>query len=194
MIFSPRLFLATGLLACALLQFGCLPRIDASGRTRSGTTSVPQPDGGGDFQLPSAGGVNGPGGWGSVDKPAGPAAGSVKNEKRWEGVVVYFGYDKSTVGASEQYKVEALAKHLLANPNYYVIVEGYCDSRGSDEYNRALSERRALAVKSYLISLGVAEGRVRTVGFGEEKPAVPQATTEVEHAKNRRAEFVLGIE
>lgn len=195
MTFSLRLFIATGLLTCAVLQFGCLPKIDTSGRTRSGTTTVPQTGGGNDgFQLPKGGGVDGPGGWEATNKPAGAASLSGKNEKRWEGVVVYFGYDKSTVGVSEQYKVEALAKHLLGNPNYYVIVEGHCDNRGSDEYNRALGERRALAVKSFLVSLGVAEDRVRTVGYGEEKPAVPDATTEAEHAKNRRAEFVLGIE
>ncbi|MDT8391487.1 MAG: OmpA family protein [Lentisphaeria bacterium] len=196
MTFSLRLFIATGLFAAALLQVGCLPKIDTSGRTRSGTPTVPATgdNGGGVFELPKGGGVDGPGGWETTTKPAGGGAGAAAKEKRWEGVVVYFGYDKSTVGVSEQYKVEALAKHLLSNPDYYVIVEGHCDNRGSDEYNRALGERRALAVKSFLVSLGVAEDRVRTVAYGEEKPAVPDAATETEHAKNRRAEFVLGIQ
>jgi peptidoglycan-associated lipoprotein len=113
--------------------------------------------------------------------------------KRWEGVAVYFSYDRSTIGTSERAKVEALAKYLLENIQYHVIVEGHCDERGSDEYNRALGERRALAVKDYLVNLGVGGDRIETVSYGEEKPAVPDATTDSQHAKNRRAEFVIGI-
>ena len=113
--------------------------------------------------------------------------------KRWEGVAVYFAYDRSTIGTSERSKVEALAKYLLENTQYHVIVEGHCDERGSDEYNRTLGERRALAVKDYLVNLGVGAERIETVSYGEEKPAVPDATTDSQHGKNRRAEFVIGI-
>ena len=69
------------------------------------------------------------------------------------------------------------------------MIEGNCDSRGSDEYNRALGERRALAAKEYLVQHGIAESRIRTISYGEERPAV-QGDDEASRAKNRRDEFV----
>ena len=70
-----------------------------------------------------------------------------------------------------------------------MVIEGHCDSRGSDEYNRALGERRALAAKEYLLGKGVAESRIRTISYGEERPAV-QGDDEESRSKNRRDEFV----
>ena len=128
-----------------------------------------------------------------VDAEAGLGTVAPGTEKRWEGVAVYFAYDRSTIGESERPKVETLAQYLQQHNTYYVIVEGHCDDRGSDEYNRALGERRALAVRDYLVALGVADNRIQTVGYGEEKPAVPDATSEAQHAKNRRAEFLIGV-
>ncbi len=127
--------------------------------------------------------------------PVPPRRGSIRpiRDQRWEAVKVYFAYDRSTIGTSERPKVEALADYLRAHPTYSVVVEGHCDERGSDEYNRALGERRALAVRDYLVNLGIAPSRIETVSYGEERPAVPNATTELEHAKNRRAEFVIGV-
>lgn len=133
------------------------------------------------------------GAWTSLDHSMQTGTGSA-TERRWEGVAVYFAYDRATVGASERPKVEALAEFLTANSGYYVIIEGHCDERGSDEYNRALGERRALAVGDYLASLGIAGDRIRTLSYGEERPAVPDATVEAQHAKNRRCEFIFGIE
>ncbi|NLZ62585.1 MAG: OmpA family protein, partial [Lentisphaerae bacterium] len=66
------------------------------------------------------------------------------------------------------------------------------DERGSDEYNRGLSERRALSVWEYLQTLGVAGDRMKTVSYGEDRPVVANATSESEHQQNRRAEFLLG--
>jgi len=114
-------------------------------------------------------------------------------ESRLSGIVVYFAFDSSAVGDSEKPKIEALAKYLQENSGYSVLVEGHCDDRGSDEYNRGLGERRALAVRDYLISLSVQDSRIETLSFGEERPVIPNATTEMEHAKNRRAEFVVGV-
>ncbi len=125
----------------------------------------------------------------AATEDAGMAAGT---ERRWEGVAVYFAYDRSTIGSGERAKVEALADYMQDKPNTYVVVEGHCDERGSDEYNRALGERRALAVRDYLESLGISPDRIQTVSYGEERPAVPDATTEAQHAKNRRAEFLIG--
>lgn len=180
--------------AIAAFGFGCrTPKIDLDSRGVP-LARVPRGVEDGSFNLAQA-----PmGEWGDVGAPldeipgVGPD-GLAANERRWEGVVVYFAYDRSTIGVSEQHKVETLAKHLLANPNYYVVIEGHCDVRGSDEYNRALGERRALAVHDYLITLGVAPTRIRTLSYGEERPAVPNATTEEQHARNRRAEFIIGV-
>jgi len=135
-------------------------------------------------------------GWGGLDESivTDDAMAAAAREKRWEGIAVYFAYDRATIGASERPKIETLADFMKAKSNYYVIVEGHCDERGSDEYNRALGERRALAVKDYLLSLGIAESRIQTLSYGEERPEIPDATTEAQHAKNRRCEFVLGIE
>jgi peptidoglycan-associated lipoprotein len=71
-----------------------------------------------------------------------------------------------------------------------VTVEGHCDERGTAEYNLALGERRALAARNYLVTLGVSAERLRTVSYGKEFPFDPGRTEEA-YAKNRRAHFVL---
>ena len=103
---------------------------------------------------------------------------------------VYFDYDSSQVNESERAKCEAVSEYLKSNAAVGVIVEGHCDERGSAEYNLALGERRALAVRAYLIGLGVDGARIQTKSMGEEKPVC------LEHdescwCKNRRGEFVL---
>ena len=105
---------------------------------------------------------------------------------------VYFDFNRSEVRPSERPKLEALANHLQQNPTFGVVIEGHCDDRGSDEYNRSLSERRSLSVKDYLVSLGIAADRMRTVSYGEDRPDVPNARTEQEHQLNRRAQFLVG--
>jgi len=103
---------------------------------------------------------------------------------------VYFDYDSSQVKASERGKIEAVAAYLRSNAAKKLIIEGHCDERGSAEYNLALGERRALAVRSYLVGLGIEAARMQTSSFGEERPAVP-GTGEAVWRLNRRAEFVL---
>lgn len=110
---------------------------------------------------------------------------------RWDDVV-YFAFDRSDIGDAERPKLEALAQYLKDNDTYCVQIEGHCDERGSDEYNRGLGERRAIAVRDYLVNLGVADTRMETIGYGEEKPAVAAAGNESDHALNRRGEFVIG--
>ena len=140
--------------------------------------------------LQSIGGGN----WGSTDAPvAGSEASNfVKNGQRWSQAVVYFGYDQSDIAASERAKLDVIGKYLNENPGKGLVIEGHTDERGSDEYNRALGERRALAVQQYLNLLGVADNRMQTISFGEDKPVVENATSNSDHQKNRRAEFVLG--
>ena len=103
---------------------------------------------------------------------------------------VHFDYDKSAIRSSEKKNVEAVAAYLKANPEKAVLVEGNCDERGTDEYNRALGVRRAGAVRDELVRLGVDPGRVDTISFGRDKP-VDTSHTEAARAKNRRAEFVV---
>jgi peptidoglycan-associated lipoprotein len=102
---------------------------------------------------------------------------------------VYFAYDQSTIGTSEQAKLEQVANYLLKNKDSNLIIEGNCDERGSIEYNRGLGERRALAVRDYLTKLGVADARTQTISYGSERPAV-QGSGESVWAKNRRADLI----
>ncbi len=83
---------------------------------------------------------------------------------------VYFAYDSSQVNPEEAAKVEAVAKYLNKGKAQGVIIEGHGDERGSREYNLALGERRALAVRDYLINLGVDASIIQTKSFGEEDP------------------------
>lgn len=114
------------------------------------------------------------------------------NEDRdfFKASTLYFDFDKSAVRQSEQSKVTAVAEALKSLPAASVEIEGHCDERGTEEYNRSLGERRALSVREYLIRLGISDQRIFTISFGEDKPAVP-GHNEAAWAKNRRGEFIL---
>lgn len=103
---------------------------------------------------------------------------------------VYFEYDSSHVSEEDQAVVEEVARYLENNPDQGVIIEGHCDERGSREYNMALGERRALAVRAYLVGLGIAPSRIQTKSMGEEDP-VAMGHDEESWQQNRRAEFIL---
>jgi len=103
---------------------------------------------------------------------------------------VYFALDSYALAPAEVSKVEQVAQHLQQNAGHVLVVEGHCDERGSNEYNLALGENRALAVRSYLANLGVAADRIQTRSYGEEKPAVA-GTGEGAWQMNRRGEFSL---
>jgi peptidoglycan-associated lipoprotein len=106
---------------------------------------------------------------------------------------VYFDYDKSNIQPQYQPVLEAIAKWMSTKPNRNLLVAGHCDERGTDEYNLALGERRALAVRRYLVALGVVADRVHTISYGEEMPAVP-GSSEAAWSKNRRAEFKVSAQ
>ena len=101
---------------------------------------------------------------------------------------VYFDYDRSDLGDETRATLQANADWLKANPKRTVGIEGHCDERGTVEYNLALGQRRAAAVKDYLVGLGIAGDRLRTVSYGKERPA-DLAHDAGAWAKNRRAEF-----
>lgn len=100
---------------------------------------------------------------------------------------VYFGYDSYVVEPGEQAKLQTVAQSLQSSGKD-VIIAGFTDERGTEEYNRALGERRAQAVRQFLIGLGVSGSKIQTVSFGEEMPADP-GSGESAWARNRRAEF-----
>ena len=102
---------------------------------------------------------------------------------------VYFGFDASNLQQSEMAKIEAVAAHLKKTDRV-VIVEGNCDERGSNEYNLSLGESRAIAIRDYLVTLGVDPARIQTKSYGEEKPAVV-GHEEGAWSKNRRGEFAV---
>lgn len=103
---------------------------------------------------------------------------------------VYFDFDRSTIKDSEKSKIDYVAKYLKENLNTKIQIEGHCDERGTEEYNRSLGERRALAIREYLIHSGVDGSRIYTISYGEDKPVDP-GHNEAAWAKNRRGEFVL---
>jgi len=103
---------------------------------------------------------------------------------------VYFEFDKSELKPSEKAKVDAVAEFLKSNPTFKLELEGHCDERGTDEYNRSLGERRALSIREYLIAVAIAAERVGTISYGEDKPAV-HGQDESAYAKNRRGEFIV---
>ena len=101
---------------------------------------------------------------------------------------IYFDFDRSTIRPEFQPVLEGVAGWLNDRPDKQLLIEGHCDERGTDEYNLALGERRALSVRRYLVGLGIAPDRLHTISYGEEQPAV-SGSDEAAWAKNRRAEF-----
>jgi peptidoglycan-associated lipoprotein len=107
---------------------------------------------------------------------------------------VYFEYDRWELRDDARRVLRSNAQELQSSSGWGVLTAaGHCDERGSEEYNLALGDRRAAAVKRYLTDLGVPSSRVRTVSFGESRPAV-RGEGEVAWSRNRRAELSLGTQ
>src|SRR6201984_3679303 len=128
--------------------------------------------------------------------PGGSGAGGISShnivrgsQKDWEasaGDRVFFAFDRSDITPESQQILERQADWLRRYPNVTVTVEGHCDERGTREYNLALGERRAQAVKNVLVALGIPASRISTISYGKERPAVAGSTEEA-YAQNRRA-------
>jgi peptidoglycan-associated lipoprotein len=103
---------------------------------------------------------------------------------------IHFNFDQFTLTPEARDILSKNATFIQNHPGVKVVVEGYCDERGSDEYNLALGQRRADAAKKYLITLGISPNRLSTISYGEERPLDP-AHNEAAWAKNRRDEFKL---
>ena len=106
------------------------------------------------------------------------------------GDTIYFAFDSFSLDGVAQDTLDRQAALLLKSEGISISVEGHTDERGTREYNLALGERRATAAKDYLVAYGINPGRIRTISYGEERPAVV-GSNETAWAKNRRAVTVV---
>ena len=140
--------------------------------------------------IPGPNNNNNPLGGGNVSNPAEAHFGWLEDALTLKADTVHFDFDSSVLKASEQPKVAAVADYLKANPIKAVKVEGNCDERGTEEYNRSLGERRALAVREELIRLGIDLTRVDTISYGKDRP-VSTGHDESAWRENRRDDFIV---
>ena len=135
------------------------------------------------------------------EKPKGEVIVEVVEEKKlppelskqvaeFEAKNIYFDFDKSNLKPEAQRSLKKKAAFLRYNPSFSVLISGNCDNRGTEEYNLALGERRAASAKDYLMALGISGDRIKTISYGELRPADP-ANNEVAWALNRRDTFKL---
>jgi peptidoglycan-associated lipoprotein len=103
---------------------------------------------------------------------------------------IHFAYDSAVIRDDEKGSLQSVAAALQSDPNAKLMIEGNCDERGTEEYNRSLGERRALAAREALAGLGVDPNKIRTISYGKDKPADP-GHDEAAWSKNRRDDFVL---
>ena len=145
--------------------------------------------------APQDSGAAGAGGGGQVgearDLPNAGAAGSATSPPAGVATVIYFDFDRSEIRPEYATVISAHAKHMAAFGAARVRLEGHTDERGSREYNIALGERRAQAVRRALLLQGSADGQLPTVSYGEERAAV-EGSEEAAYEKNRRVEIVYG--
>jgi peptidoglycan-associated lipoprotein len=140
------------------------------------------------------GGPGGPGGPQALGGPGGPGGmgsrsglpGSQQDLEASAGDRVFFPFDRSDISPEAREILARQAVWLRRYANVAVTIEGHCDERGTREYNLALGERRAQAVKNVLVALGIPASRIATISYGKERPAVVGSTDEA-YAQNRRA-------
>jgi len=112
------------------------------------------------------------------------------SEQPFTSETVFFEFDKATVGPSEVAKITRVANAMKNYPGKGVRIEGHCDERGTEEYNRALGERRALSIREHLVRMGVDSRQTDTISYGEDRPK-ESGHNDSAFAKNRRGEFIL---
>ena len=160
--------MAVATLAVATLAFGCASS-GSGGDEEAAPTSAPE----------------------FSDNTGGDTGGMTSDGERGLLENVLFDYDSSTIRSDQRVVLQGNATKIGQNSSWKMItIEGHCDERGSEEYNLALGERRASAVKQYLVDSGVSGATLDTVSFGEAKAAV-QGHDESAWKWNRRAEFVV---
>jgi peptidoglycan-associated lipoprotein len=194
-----RLFLATTLTCAVLFLGGCGPK-PVSPYAGGGTGSSDSPDANRMGKIteetsPGTEGLDstGRGGSGSLSGNADQQSDAYKREHgrcSREFKPIYFDYDQSKIKSDQIPTMEHNGSYLKSNPSARVLIEGNTDNRGTNEYNLALGERRAMSAKSYLKEFGIEEGRIRTVSYGEERPLF-DGQSEDDFAHNRRDDFIL---
>ncbi len=132
----------------------------------------------------------GPGTGGTPMAGMGKFEGYLMDTNIFAAATVHFDFDSSVVKRSEYEKADSVVEQLKLKPEDKLLIDGHCDERGTEEYNRSLGERRALALREYLIGKGIGGERIRTRSWGEDRPVDP-GHDEVAWAKNRRGEFIL---
>jgi peptidoglycan-associated lipoprotein len=138
---------------------------------------------------PPAGPPGPPGGAGGIGSRS-IVPGSQQDLEATAGDRVFFAFDRSDITPESQQILTRQADWLRRYPNVTVTIEGHCDERGTREYNLALGERRAQAVKNVLVASGIPASRISTISYGKERPAVVGSTEEA-YAQNRRAVTVV---
>jgi len=103
---------------------------------------------------------------------------------------IFFDFDKATLTSESQDILAINSQWLRTNPDVMITIEGHCDERGTNGYNLALGDRRAEAVKTFLVDLGIHRSRMTTISYGEERPFA-KGRSEAAWAKNRRAHFSI---
>ena len=147
---------------------------------------------------PRFGDQGGAGGSGYGGNPTGPIPmsdqaghpGWMHDSDTLSAQTIHFDYDKSAIKSSEQSKLDAVFAYLTSHPDKALQVEGNCDERGTEEYNRSLGERRALAGREYLVRKGINPTRIDVETYGKDKP-VDTGHDESAFARNRRDDFVV---
>ena len=167
------------LFSIAILFAACETASNVAGESASGSTSSSAT--GNSAASTSASG-----------SASGSAAKETSNSEKLAqvGDTVYFGFDSSELNADSQMMLDRQAAFLNVNPTLVVIVEGHADERGTREYNLALGDRRAVAVRDYLLAKGLNAARIRTVSYGKERPVI-EGSNDTAWSKNRRASTVL---
>ena len=132
--------------------------------------------------------------------PGGPVAGGISSSRFGPGSQqdlastagdrVFFAYDSAEISSEGQQILQRQSEWLRRYPNVSVTIEGHCDERGTREYNLALGERRAQAVKNVLVALSIPASRISTISYGKERPEIPHSDEE-SFAQNRRGVTVV---
>lgn len=122
--------------------------------------------------------------------PAGSNGGSVSAGPSAPTLPIYFDFDSDQLTKESQQSLTQMAAFLAANPAALLTIEGHCDETGSSDYNLALGDRRARSAVEYLEALGVATGRLKSISFGEERPAVAGGD-DAANQQNRRGQYDL---
>lgn len=175
---------ASVLASLFLLSLGACSSPDEVPFGDSATGTAPGPDVG----------MSGPGGAGaglmSSELPPGVEPGSQEDLEVSVGDRVLFDYDSAVLNSEATRILDGQAVWLLGHPDVNVTIEGHADERGTREYNLALGDRRANAVRNYLVALDVPATRILTISYGEERPIAAESTEEA-YARNRRAVTVV---